>query len=224
MAVWHGILLAAELHGVDQAGEQVGRILQRVGLHERVERLQQAHRIGCGAGIEQERHVDGGGPKAGLAKQALVQRAGVERDPVDAHAIALGPVLDGVATLGPGDHRHVHPVRQDGELVRLGLGMGQAGRQSNRGQASGLQQAAAIEHAGLLVWCGKSISARPPGVNAHRPFASPHETPLLPRRTQAVSRSGRRAPPCPEARSAAGCGCRGSSRRRADTARRNSRR
>ena len=148
VAVRHGIGLAAEGHCRHQAGEDIGRVFHRVCRHQRVQRLEQLGDVGCGLCVQQEGDVDARGAQAGLAEQALVQRAGVERDPFERDAGALAPLGRGVASLGAGQDRTVHTVAQDGELFRTGLQPG--GRRHGRhGHGkSGLHPFTTIPHGG----------------------------------------------------------------------------
>ena len=145
VALWNRVLLAAELHRRHQAGKHVLGVFQRIGLHESVQRLQQGSHNGRGPGVEQKSQVYRGRTQAGFAEQPLVQRAGVERDPFDAYAIALDPLGRGVPTLAAGEHRHMHAVRQDDELFRLGLGPDSRRKGSGNG-AHCLNESAAIQH------------------------------------------------------------------------------
>ena len=114
------VQLAADPHGVDHAGEHVVEILDRLGLHVVVERLEQRGDRRRDLRVEQEADVDRGLAQARLAEQALLERADVEGQPVDAapfvravHASVMSPPCLPVATV------LCTRVRQDIERRRL---------------------------------------------------------------------------------------------------------
>ena len=151
VALRDGVLLAAKLHRRHQPREHVLGVVDGVGQHQRVQRLQQVGHIRRGARVDHKRQINRGRPETRFTEQALMQRAGVQRHPVDANTVAGRPFRGGVPPLGTGKHRHVHTVREDGEFFRFGLGPHASRRHDGGHRNPGLHKAAAVDHNLLLL-------------------------------------------------------------------------
>ena len=106
----------AERHCAAQAREDVLEVLDRLFLHQRIERLEQGHDPRHGESVDDESEVDRGFAQARFPEQPLVQRRRLQRHPVDVDAGALAPRGGDVTSLRAVANRQQHRVGQHRQL------------------------------------------------------------------------------------------------------------